>query len=66
MKVVFYTNCQYKGLQHFLEMFNKYTFDIIENYDIIKNKKPIPIDILNQADIFIYQPIDKTHVYIQH
>lgn len=61
MKVVFYTNCQYKGLQHFLEMFNKYTFDIIENYDIIKNKKPIPIDILNQADIFIYQPIDKTH-----
>ena len=61
MKIVFYTNCQYKGLQYFLEMFNKYTFDIIENYDIIKNKKPIPIDILNQADIFIYQPIDKKH-----
>lgn len=43
MKVVFYSNCQYNGLQYFLQMFNKYTFDIIENYDIIKNKKPIPI-----------------------
>ena len=61
MKVVFYSNCQYNGLQYFLQLFNKYTFDIIENYDIIKNKKPIPIDILNLADIFIYQHIDKKH-----
>ena len=61
MKIVFYTNCQYKGFQYFLNLFNKYTFDVIENYDIIQHKKPIPIEILNQADIFIYQPIQEKH-----
>lgn len=58
--IVYYTNCQYRGLDYFLE---KYTMNMhhIENYSLIKNGNPIPIDIIKEADIFIYQPIDKKH-----
>jgi len=62
INLVFYTNCQNRGLSYFIR---KYIKEIetkhIENYRLIKDKRQIPIDILKQADIFIYQPIDKKH-----
>jgi hypothetical protein len=33
----------------------------VENYGLIANKHSIPINIIEKADIFIYQPIDKKH-----
>ena len=62
INLVFYTNCQYLGLDYFIKKhINKIETKHIENYSIIKNKNKIPFDILKQADIFIYQPIDKKH-----
>ena len=62
IKLVFYTNCQCRGLYYFIKNhINKIETKHIENYSIIKNKNKIPFDILKQADIFIYQPIDKKH-----
>ena len=60
--IVYYTNCQYAGINYFLQEYIKEikTYHI-ENYTVIKNNKPIPVDILSNADIFIYQPIDKKH-----
>lgn len=61
-KLVFYTNCQCSGLDYFIQKdINNIETTHIENYRLIKNKNQIPIDILKQADIFIYQPIDKKH-----
>lgn len=62
VKLVFYTNCQYRGLDYFIQKhINNIETTNIENYILIKNKNQIPIDILKQADIFIYQPIDKKY-----
>ena len=62
MNIVYYTNCQYRCLDYFLHKDIKglKTYHI-ENYSLIKNKEPIPLDIIKHADIFIYQPIDKRH-----
>ena len=62
INLVFYTNCQYRVLDYFIKNhINKIETKHIENYSLIKNKNQIPFDILKQADIFIYQPIDKKH-----
>lgn len=63
MKIIYYSNCQYVGIHYFVKQAIKEPFEIyhLENYTLIKEKKPIPIDRLSQADIFIYQPIDKRH-----
>ncbi len=63
MKIVYYSNCQYAGIHYFLQKTLNGPVDIthLENYSFIKYKKQIPIDCLKQADIFIYQPIDKRH-----
>lgn len=60
--IVYYTNCQYRGLDYFLQTHLQTTNKFhIENYTLIKQKQQIPIDIIKQADIFVYQPIDKKH-----
>ncbi len=62
INLVFYANCQYSGLAYFIKKhINKIEIKYIRNYTLIKNKNQIPLDILKQADIFIYQPIDKKH-----
>jgi len=64
LNIVFYSNCQSIGIQFFLEKyFKSKNIDVCfiateNNYQIIKNDNPIPVDIISQADIFIYQPID--------
>jgi hypothetical protein len=61
--IVYYSNCQYAGINYFLQISvpNYYNIFHLENYGLIKEKKSIPVDKLKEADIFIYQPIDKRH-----
>lgn len=60
--IVIYSNCQGKGISYFLKkVIPESKITIIENYDIIKNNKEINKDILQKADIFIYQPISENH-----
>lgn len=62
MQVVFYSNCQCQGLIYFLkDTIKDASFEVIYNYSLISKKNIIPVDILNKADLFIYQPIDKKH-----
>jgi len=76
INLVFYTNCQCRGLDYFIKKYidkknkknkknkkkiKKLETKHIENYTLIEKKKQIPFDILKQANIFIYQPIDKKH-----
>jgi len=59
---VYYGNCQALGLMRLLE--TKYPnckHTRIENYIWIRDKKEFPIPLLENADVFIYQPIDKRH-----
>ena len=60
--IVIYSNCQGKGISYFLKkVIPESKITIIENYDIIKNKKSIDTSILEKADLFIYQPISENH-----
>jgi len=63
LNIVYYSNCQYAGINYFLQdaIPNKYNTFHLENYSLIKEKKPIPVDTIKRADLFIYQPIDKIH-----
>jgi hypothetical protein len=63
LNIVYYSNCQYAGINYFLQdaIPNKYNTFHLENYTLIKQKKPIPVDTIKRADLFIYQPIDKIH-----
>lgn len=59
--IVIYANCQSKGIRVCLDTVIKANYTEIANYDYIQTKKDLPIDILRDADIFIYQPIDIKH-----
>ena len=65
MNIVFYSNCQCRGIKYFLEEYLKNKNIIVNfielenNYQMIKNNSLLPVDILQIADIFIYQPIEK-------
>lgn len=62
VNVVFYSNCQERGIRFFLtKVIKGARFNHIENYTLIKRKKRIPINVIESADIFIYQPIDSRH-----
>jgi hypothetical protein len=66
LHVVLYGNCQCQGLVFLLRYFYasisvEVEFSHIENYTLIKKSLPIDEQVLQQADIFIYQPIDKVH-----
>ena len=67
LNIVFYSNCQSKGISYFISKFLKmkgikFTIDTsMQNYQMISKKTPLPHDLLSKANIFIYQPIDKKH-----
>jgi hypothetical protein len=58
--LVFYTNCQGGfGINTLLCSRVKFeTVNYIETFSTIWNNEDLPIDVLNNADIFIYQPIN--------
>jgi hypothetical protein len=61
--LVFYTNCQGGvGVNKFLSEKIKFKSSIyIETFSTIWMKRDLPVDILNNADIFIYQPINRKY-----
>lgn len=66
MNVVFYTNCQFRGIQYFLDIYYREcgvsaTFTHIENFTLIESQRAIDYDLLRSADVFIYQPIAARH-----
>jgi hypothetical protein len=66
MKVVFYMNCQFRGIQYFLDIYYQdsgvdVTFEHIENFTLIQEQGAIDYEALHGADIFIYQPIAARH-----
>ena len=67
LNIVFYSNCQNKGISYFISEFLKmkgikFTIDTsMQNYQMISKKTPLPQNLLSKANIFIYQPIDKKH-----
>jgi hypothetical protein len=57
--IVIYSNCQGLMIKFFLDkIFIKSNISFLENYSMINHNTPIPTLILNNCDIFIYQPID--------
>jgi len=59
--IVIYSNCQSKGIRFFLNLAIEGNYEEILNYEYIRHKKELPLDVIKKADIFIYQPIDKKH-----
>lgn len=60
--IVFYTNCQWRGIKPYLEqIYINSNFYIIENYELINETRKIDYLILKNADLFIYQHIGKHH-----
>jgi len=61
--LVFYSNCQGGlGINRFLcSKINFKKVIYIETFSTIWNKKDIPRDVLMEADLFIYQPINKKY-----
>jgi len=57
MQVTIYSTCQGDGLVHYLKQLlpNGYTFYVIRNYQIVAHAGEIPINLLNNTNIFIYQ-----------
>ena len=59
--IVIYSNCQSKGIRYFLNMVIEGNYEEILNYEYIREKRDLPLDVIKKADIFIYQPIDRKH-----
>lgn len=64
--IIFFSNCQgTKGVSKYL--FRKYSFknvNLIRNYELIHNKINLPIDLLKNADIIVFQPVsDRYGIY---
>ncbi len=64
-KCLIYANCQGSAVGSFLEKSayfqEKYFIEIINNYIAIKNKIDIDLASFNDAELFIYQPINIKH-----
>jgi hypothetical protein len=59
--IIIYANCQSKGIKYFLNKVIEGNIHEITNYEHIQQKKELPINILKNADVFIFQPIDVKH-----
>ncbi len=62
---IIYANCQGTALGHFLNknpvFQSEYQVEYLVNYLMIDEKKEVPFDLLQKADLFIYQPTDEKH-----
>lgn len=65
MKIVIYANCQGIGISYFLKksiyVLNNYDINHIRIDDLVLKKNNINYNLISDADIFIYQPLDDKH-----
>jgi hypothetical protein len=67
LNVVIYANCQAIGIGYFLDLYLKQRgigskiHTDMHNYVWINEKRQIDTELLNQADLFIYHPVDSKH-----
>jgi hypothetical protein len=61
MNICIYSNCQGQGIKFFLEKKINARYYIVENYSYFDNKKMLPIDILEKADVLIFQFTNACH-----
>lgn len=64
-KALFVGNCQNSGVLHYLnynECFRN-TYEVIRynNYELIQNRSELPKHDLENADLFVYQPVNSIH-----
>lgn len=55
--IIIYSTCQGDGIKYYLDKYfsNNYNIKVIRNYSLIINKSYLPIDLIKNADICIYQ-----------
>jgi hypothetical protein len=62
---VIYANCQGSGIELFLNKHDVYKDTFVtytlENHILISQQIPMPIDLLKEASLFIYQPVGEKH-----
>ena len=60
-----YANCQGRAIETFLlknDTFrDSYEVKILENYKMIEEQSALPVDLLQKAKLFIYQPVHSRH-----
>jgi Polysaccharide biosynthesis enzyme WcbI len=60
-----YANCQGRALGHFLNQSpvfdSEYQIEYLTNYQLMTQKQAIDADLLQRADLFIYQPLRQEH-----
>lgn len=66
MNCVLYGNCQAEYLMKILKKSLNFTriyknIEHIANYELIRNNKQLPLNIISHADLFIYQPVNNNH-----
>lgn len=58
--ITIYSTCQGEGIKYYLRYYFNYNrITVLHNYNIIKNKENININLLKNTDIFIYQEMGK-------
>jgi hypothetical protein len=61
MNIIIYSNCQGTSLKNYLEKKIIGNYHFIENFKYFNNINLLPIEILNIADIFIFQFTNESH-----
>lgn len=61
MNIIIYSNCQGGSLKNYLGKKIEGNYYHIQNYQLIDNNAPIPSEILNIADVFIFQFTNEIH-----
>lgn len=62
MKITIYANCQGSLLLGFLQKVLKFeSANCLVSYSCFRDQTNLPIEILSDSDIFIYQPVDEKH-----
>jgi len=64
MKCILFGNCQCSGVKKFLEFspfFSMYEVHQFKNWEMIQQEQHFPIQLLQEADLVIYQPLSDVH-----
>lgn len=62
MKIVIYGNCQATALNKLLKpCMPESEIHVLQNFHIIRGQRDLNTDLLQSADVFVYQPIEDKH-----